>query len=79
MAITVNIYYSGENNSARLFAEEVVLSGTVRQIREEKGNLRYECFFPMEDKHTVLLIDSWENQEALYAHHYSPMREKSSN
>ena len=73
MAITVNIYYSGENGSARRFAEEMVSSGVVRDIRAEDGNIRYEYFFPMDDPETVLLIDSWENQRALDAHHASPM------
>lgn len=29
MSLTVNIYYSGENGSARKFAEEMVSSGIV--------------------------------------------------
>lgn len=73
MSITVNIYYRGEGESARNFAEEMVASGTVRAIRSEPGNLRYEYYFPMEEKETVLLIDSWESQAALDAHHVSPM------
>ena len=73
MAITVNLYYTGENGNARKFAEEMIFSGTVQKIREEKGNLKYEYFFPMEASETVLLIDSWENQEAIDEHHKSPM------
>ena len=73
MAITVNLYYTGRNGSARRFAEEMVSSGTVAAIRSEDGNLRYEYFFPMEDPETVLLIDSWRNQEAINVHHSSPM------
>lgn len=73
MAVTVNIYYSGENGNARKFAEEMTASGVVRQIRAEAGNERYEYFFPMEDAETVLLIDSWADQRALDAHHASPM------
>lgn len=76
MSITVNIYYTGENGNAGKFAEEMVSSGVVDAIRAEKGNLRYEYFSPMEDKETVLLIDSWENQEAIDAHHDSPMMEQ---
>lgn len=71
--ITVNIYYSGENGSARKFAEEMTKSGVVERIRAEQGNLRYEYFFPMDDPETVLLIDSWENQGAIDLHHASPM------
>ena len=56
MAIMVNIYYTGESGNARRFAEEMVAAGIVRQIRAEPGNLKYEYFFPMDDKETVLLI-----------------------
>ena len=73
MSITVNIYYTGENGSARKFAEEMISSGTVGAIRKEKGNIRYEYFYPVDDAETVLLIDSWENQEAIDAHHGTPM------
>ena len=71
--ITVNLYYTGTDGSARAFAEEMVSSGTVAAIRAEDGNLRYEYFFPMEDPETVLLIDQWRDQEAIDAHHASPM------
>ena len=71
--ITVNLYYSGVNGNARKFAEEMESSGTADKIRSEKGNVRYEYFFPMKDSETVLLIDAWENQEAIDAHHASPM------
>ncbi len=73
MSITINIYYTGENDNAIKFAEEMEQSGIADRIRAEKGNLRYDYFFPMNDKETLLLIDSWENQEALDIHHASPM------
>lgn len=71
MSITVNLYYYGKNGSARRFAEEMENSGTANEIRNEKGCLRYEYFFPMNDNECVLLIDSWENQEAIGLHHYA--------
>ena len=73
MSFTINIYYTGENGSAKKFAEEMVEKGVVERVRAEKGNQKYEYFFPMDDPETVLLIDRWENQEALDAHHKSPM------
>ena len=73
MSITVNIRYTGINGNARRFAKEMTESGTVAEIRAEKGNLGYEYFVPLEDDESVLLIDSWENQEAIDAHHASPM------
>ncbi len=58
------------------FAEEMVASGTVNDIRAEDGNIRYEYFFPMEDTETVLLIDSWKDQKSIDTHHASPMMKK---
>ena len=73
MAITVNLRYTGKNGNARKFAEEMTSSGTVAAIRAEAGNLRYEYYQPLDDPETILLIDSWENQEAIDIHHASPM------
>ena len=73
MSITVNLYYTGENGNALKFAQEMENSGTADAIRREEGNLRYEYFQPLQDKETVLLIDSWESQQALDVHHASPM------
>ena len=73
MAITVNLRYTGRNGSARKFAEEMTAGGTAAAIRAEPGNIRYEYYQSLDDPETVLLIDSWENQEAIDIHHASPM------
>lgn len=71
MNFTMNIYYKGKNGSARKFANEMISSGIVEEIRNKDGNLRYEYFEPLEDKEAILLIDSWENQESLDKYHKS--------
>lgn len=71
--ITVNLYYHGQNGSARAFAQEMERSGVADAIRAEKGNLQYRYFVPMDDPETVLLIDSWADQVAIDRHHQSPM------
>ena len=73
MSITMNLYYIGKDGNARKFAEEMEQSGTAALIREEEENEKYEYFFPMSDPETVLLIDSWKDQESLDIHHASPM------
>ncbi len=86
MAITVNLRYTGKNGAAQAFAREMISSGTVEKIRAEKGNLRYEYYLPFAEdssggdqsksadgEDTILLIDSWENQEAIDLHHATPM------
>lgn len=73
MSITVNIYYTGIDGNARKFAEEMISSGIVNDIRAVEGNERYDYFFPMDDPETVLLIDRWRDQQAIDVHHASPM------
>ena len=73
MAITVNLRYTGMDGSALKFAEEMISSGTVDAIRAEEGNLRYEYYQSLDDPETILLIDSWASQEAIDAHHATPM------
>ena len=81
MAITVNLRYTGKKGAAQAFAREMISSGTVEKIRAEKGNLRYEYYLPFgeeptdsdDNSETILLIDSWENQEAIDLHHATPM------
>ena len=76
MSFTINIYYKGQNGSARKFADEMISSGIVAEIRSKEGNLKYDYFEPLEDKETILLIDSWENQESLDKHHKSETMNK---
>lgn len=76
MAITVNIYYTGSSGSALDFAREMISSGIVDDIRREPGNLRYDYFLPLDGGETVLLIDSWTDQQAIDAHHASDMMKK---
>jgi quinol monooxygenase YgiN len=89
MAITVNLRYTGKKGAAQAFAREMISSGTVEKIRAEKGNLRYEYYLPFDEtsvsenkqtdgdssnsSETILLIDSWENQEAIDLHHATQM------
>ena len=73
MSITVNLRYKGTDGAAKRFAEEMVSSGTVDKIRSEAGNLRYEYYQSLDDPETILLIDSWKDQESIDVHHASPM------
>ncbi len=73
MSVTFHIYYSAKGRNARKFAKQMIKKGIADAIRAEEGNEQYEYFYPIHDKTTVLLIDSWRDQDALDAHHTSPM------
>ena len=47
MSLVINIYYTGKNDGARKFVNEMISSGIVDRIRKEEGNLRYEYFFQL--------------------------------
>ena len=70
--LTINIRYTGQNGSARKYVEEMESSGIADRIRAVEGCLGYDYFFPADDTEGLLLIDSWENQEALNRYHASP-------
>lgn len=76
MSFTMNIYYKGQNGSAKEFANEMISSGLVEEIRNKEGNLKYEYYEPLEDNETILLIDSWKDQESLDKHHKSETMNK---
>ena len=76
MSISVNLYYRGENGSARRFAEEMERSGVADAVRAQDGNLKYRYFIPLDDPETVLLIDCWRDHAALDAHHAGPMMKR---
>lgn len=71
--LTILIRYKGNNGRAKKFVEEMISSGIVDLIKSEEGNLKYDYFFPVNDDETVLLVDSWVNQEALDKHHKLPL------
>ncbi|WP_122646592.1 antibiotic biosynthesis monooxygenase family protein [Enterococcus mediterraneensis] len=71
MSITVNILYTGTDGNARKFAEEMMERKIVEGVRTQPGNESYAYFFPAEDPESVLLIDRWENEEAIDRHHKS--------
>ena len=45
MSLTVNLYYTGKNGSARKFAEEMESSGVADRIRKEPGNEKYNYLY----------------------------------
>ncbi|WP_025021340.1 putative quinol monooxygenase [Ligilactobacillus equi] len=69
MALTINIYYRGQGDNAKKFAQEMTDSGIVAEIRSRQVILGYDYFYPSDDPQTVLLIDSWQDQASLDAHH----------
>ena len=75
--MTILLRYRGKEGSTLLFSREMHESGLMEEIRKEEGNVRYEHYRSLEDPEVLLLVDSWESQEALDLHHASPIMEGS--
>ena len=71
--ITINIRYTSENGGARKYAQEMERSGIAQRIRAIEGCIRYDYFLPTDDPNGLILIDQWENEEALDRYHSSPV------
>lgn len=76
MSLTFLLTYTGQGNNAQLFVREMEESGIAPLIRSRAGNLRYQYFISYDQPETVLLVDSWADQEALDIHHASPQMEQ---
>ena len=40
----------------------------INSTRNEKGNISYEYFLPIENENAVVCVESWENDEVFGAH-----------
>lgn len=74
--ITINIRYNAPDGNALRYMEEMNQMGFVDSIRAIPGCLRYDYFIPQDDPQSVLLIDSWEDQQALNRYHSSSVMKK---
>ena len=74
--ITINIRYNAPDGNTLKYMKDMEATGFADSIRAIPGCLRYDYFIPQDDTQSVLLIDSWEDQEALNRYHNSPVMKK---
>ena len=58
MTLTIHVYYKGDGDSAINFAREMLESGIVAEIRNQKGNLKYEYFYQLKKRELFSLLIS---------------------
>ena len=74
--ITINIRYNEPDSNALKYMQEMEATGLADSIRAIPGCLRYDYFIPQDDPQSVLLIDSWEDNQALNRYHSSSVMKK---
>lgn len=76
--ILLNVTYTTKPGKRTEFLKTLTQLGIVEQSRQELGNHRYDYFYPLESEDQLLLVEIWENDEALASHgqteHYQQLQ-----
>ncbi len=71
--IVLNVTYQCKPELREAFLERILAEGIDVASRAEDGNLKYDYYFPFDDRaDELLLIEKWRDAEALAAHAETP-------
>lgn len=65
---TIYVVFKCYEGKREAFVERVRKEGILDEIRAEDGCLRYEYYYPDENKNELLLIEAWESEAHQQAH-----------
>ncbi|MBQ9826509.1 MAG: antibiotic biosynthesis monooxygenase [Firmicutes bacterium] len=74
--IVLNVTYKCKPGMNRKFLEQIDALGIGDACRAEEGNIRYDYYFPADGSDELLLMEKWENAEALARHAKQPHMSK---
>lgn len=73
--LILHVTYTAKPGMAHRFVEELE-QGPALKVRAEKGNICYDYFFSSSDQNKILLVEKWQDEDALALHMETPqMRE----
>ena len=70
--IVLNVTYQCRPGLRETFLERITAEGIEAACRAEPGNICYDYFIPTDGSDTLLLVEKWQNAEALAAHAQLP-------
>ena len=70
--IVLHVTYTCLPGKAEEFVKALKESGIQESVRAEDGCLQYDYFLSQEEKDTVLLLEKWQDKDALAAHGARP-------
>lgn len=77
--IVLNVTYRCRPGKRDAFLENIKAEGIDTACRAEKGNIKYDYYLPDGESSDLLLIEKWEDADALAAHgrqaHYARLGE----
>ena len=66
--IVLNVTYKCKPEMREAFLERIMAEGIDVASREEKGNIKYDYYYPADDSDELLLVEKWQDGAALKAH-----------
>ncbi|WP_373483646.1 putative quinol monooxygenase [Acetobacterium sp.] len=76
--ILLNVTYTTKPGRRTEFLNALTQLGVVEQSKQEFGNHRYDYYYPVDSDDQLLLVEIWENDEALAFHaqtkHYQQLQ-----
>ena len=70
--IVLNVTYKCKNSKRTEFLETIQKEGIDNASRLEEGNLKYEYYYSTSDPDELLLIEKWQNEDAIAFHKNQP-------
>jgi quinol monooxygenase YgiN len=66
------VRYTVKEGKRQEFVQKLKEADIAEKTRKEKGNERYEYFYPVEDINVVFLMEVWDTAEDQKAHMLTP-------
>lgn len=70
--IVLNVTYKCSPEKRAAFLEKLNEEGLAAACRAEAGNIKYDYYLPADGSDELLLVEKWQNAEALKAHAAEP-------
>lgn len=70
--IVLNVTYQCKPDLREAFLERILAEGIDKKSRSEAGNIKYDYYLPVDSGDDLLLVEKWQDADALAAHGRQP-------
>lgn len=70
--IVLNVTYQCKPDLREAFLERILAEGIDEKSRSEAGNIKYDYYLPVDSGDDLLLVEKWQDADALAAHGRQP-------
>ena len=74
--IVLNVTYKCKPEMRDEFLEMIMTEGIDDACRAENGNIKYDYYIPTDNNDELLLVEKWQNADALSKHKIQPHFER---